>query len=138
MQMLARMYDVEVNLDYENFKSSLVDTVRKKSQRIDFANIICPQDYLIYIIEKYGRDRLKHWFPYRCFLVYFNDNNTLKEKKFRTHTFDPKTKSEVSYPGLIDSLMEEQSYIRHYTGRKFKRLNDYLLNLQNREVEDIK
>lgn len=138
MQMLARMYDVEVNLDYEKFKSSLVDTVRKKSQRIDFANIICPQDYLIYVIEKYGRDRLKHWFPYRCFLVYFNDNNTLKEKKFRTHTFDPKTKSEVSYPGLIDSLMEEQSYIRHYTGRKFKRLNDYLLNLQNREVEDIK
>jgi len=67
-------------------------------------------------------------FDLKSLLLYFDENDHLKESTFRQVTIvDIDNNITVSYPELIKSLlMRKQLNIQEYTFKKFERLNKFL------------
>lgn len=129
----ANFYKIEPCLDIEEFKKRVVEAIRAESVKKNLSDVISPklQGFLSYSEQKYGKDREKLLSPLACIYIYFDENDQLREKSFRTVTIlNHKTQEITSYPELIKICMEKGWIeISKYTFKKFDRLNIMLLNL---------
>lgn len=127
----ANFYKIEPCLDVEKFKKRVVAAIRSESVKKNLSDVISPklQGFLSYSVQKYGKDRERLLFPLAYIYIYFDENDQLREKSFRTVTIlNHKTREITSYPELIKMCMEKGWIeIRKYTFKKFDRLNTMFL-----------
>jgi len=135
----ADFYKIEPCLDVEKFKKRVAEAIRSESVKKNLSDVVSPklQGFLSYSIQKYGKDRERLLLPLTCIYIYFDENDSLREKFFRTVTiFNHKTRELTSYPELIKMYMEKgRIEVRKYTFKKFDRLNTMLLNLSSMDED---
>ena len=135
----ADFYKIEPCLDVEKFKKRVAEAIRSESVKKNLSDVVSPklQGFLSYSIQKYGKDRERILLPLTCIYIYFDENDSLREKFFRTVTiFNHKTRELTSYPELIKMYMEKgRIEVRKYTFKKFDRLNTMLLNLSSMDED---
>lgn len=135
----ANFYKIEPCLDVEEFKKRVAKAIRLESPKKNLSDVISSklQGFLSYCMTKYGKDRERLLLPLTCIYIYFDENDKLKEKLFRTVTIlNHKTREITSYPELIKMCMETgEIEVKEYTFKKFDRLNTFLLKLNSTDEE---
>lgn len=135
----ANFYKIEPCLDVEEFKKRVAKAIRLESPKKNLSDVISSklQGFLSYCMTKYGKDRERLLLPLTCIYIYFDENDKLKEKLFRTVTIlNHKTREITSYPELIKMCMETgEIEVKEYTFKKFDRLNTFLLKLNSADEE---
>lgn len=126
----AQQYGVEPCLDKEEFSRRIKNAIAKKSQKKDLVNII--SEKISYIPTEYFVNSTKDYKNILPLLnsmrLYFDDENNILIKNFRTITSDAKGHHK-SYPYAINEVLrEDQTLLRSYTMSKFNRLTAFLCN----------
>lgn len=135
----AMYFNVEPCLDLEEFEKRVETVIKKESMKKNMSDVIHAEldsDY-------FNGDKIKAMrnkdaslridnemlFYLKSFVLYFDENDKLKESTFRQVTHMMAEDGIVSYPMLIDKLAGAGLIdICSYTTKKFERLNAFLLN----------
>lgn len=127
----ADLYGVDPSPDKIVMQKRITTAIRKESLKKDMTEIISQKlgtDYMFnYIRDDIPEDERRKYGL--SLLLYFDENDSLLEDRFRKVTLGKKEFDMVSYPLFIESLMDSNSIdIRQYTFIKFERLNYFLCN----------
>lgn len=130
-------------MDLEVFRKRVKEAIEKESLKKDMADVVSEKlgmDYFKTDIVKrmqiedarsYYRREMR--FHLESLLLYFDDNDRLKDSTFR-QVMQISHNEVVSYPLLINELAREGKIdIVQYTGKKFERLNSLLVGLDKIE-----
>lgn len=130
--LYADFYRIEPSLDVDKFKRRINEAVRLSSNKISMKDKISERfsGYLAYCIKKYGAEKESLIEPLSHVMLYFDEDDTLKENMFRTTTILDFEKREVaSYPLFLMKLIEAKRIDpKKYTFAKFERLNLLLIS----------
>jgi hypothetical protein len=130
----AMYYNVEPCIELDTFKKRVVEAIKKESLKKDMSDVLSAKlryDYL-------KADKLKEMeldernFRLGSFLLYFDEDDRLKNSTFRKVTMDGNGTEVVSYPLFINILVRNGAInVRPYTFAKFDRLNAFLCGIDN-------
>ena len=135
---MAQLFDIEPCLDLDKFNHRLKVAIQKESVKKNMSDVLSAKlgaDYFkLEKWEKMSKEDARTYlqndmgFDLKSLLLYFDENDHLKESTFRQVTIvDIDNNITVSYPELIKSLlMRKQLNIQEYTFKKFERLNKFL------------
>lgn len=136
--IMAQLFDIEPCLDLDKFNHRLKVAIQKESVKKNMSDVLSAKlgaDYFkLEKWEKMSKEDARTYlqndmgFDLKSLLLYFDENDHLKESTFRQVTIvDIDNNITVSYPELIKSLlMRKQLNIQEYTFKKFERLNKFL------------
>jgi hypothetical protein len=135
----AMYFNVEPCMDLDIFRKRVKEAIEKESLKKNMTNVVSAKlgmDYFktdivkdmelekakVYYMEKMG-------FYLESLLLYFDENDRLKDSTFRKVT--PISHNEIaSYPLLISRLSKEEKFdFGWYTRKKFERLNSFLIGI---------
>ncbi len=129
--ILSDLYNIEPTTDIEELKRRINIAIDKESLKKSMIDVIS---------QKFGSDYMKNFlrpnlsqedkYIYgNSLLLYFDEDDKLKEDTFRRVTLCDYKYKVVSYPLLIQQLCNNnQIDVRKYTKSKFYRLNKFLVN----------
>ena len=136
----ALFFNVVPCMDLEEFKKRVEVAVQKESLKKNMSNVISEKlshDYFnidkIKALKKedarsYLRNEMGH--SLKSLLLYFDEDDKLKDSTFRQVTCVGDEYEIVSYPLLINELLKAGSIdIRKYTYKKFERVNSFLASI---------
>jgi len=140
----AMYFNVEPCMDLELFRKRVKEAIEKESLKKDMSDVISAKlgmDYFKTDIVKgmeleearsYYREEMG--FHLESLLLYFGENDRLKESTFRQVT-QISHNDVVSYPLLINELAKDGKIdIGWYTYKKFERLNSFLIGIDRIEA----
>lgn len=130
----ARYYNVEPCLDLEEFQKRVEQAISKESLKKDMSDILSSKLGVRYLqAEKLKEMPLKaRDFRLKSLLLYFDEEDKLKDSTFRQVTYTGVDMDVVSYPLLISLLLKNKRLdVRRYTYAKFNRLNTFLADIDN-------
>lgn len=132
----ASYFKVNPCMDLDVFKKRVREAILKESLKKNMSDVISKKlgmDYFnIKKLKDMNREDAKSYmrnemdFDLNSLLLYFDENDTLKDSTFRQVTYVGENKI-VSYPLLIHKLaIERKIDIRSYTFRKLERISVFL------------
>lgn len=131
----ADYYNIKPCLNVEEFKKRVAEAIRLESPKKNLSEMISSklQGFITYIMKEYGKNSKRLLLPLTSINIYFDENDKLREKLFRTETLlNHKTRELTSYPELIEKCIKTGKIeARTYTFNKFYRLNTLLLKLNS-------
>jgi hypothetical protein len=116
-------------MDLDEFKSRIEEAIKKNSQKKNISDIISPKMNSGYLDSKMLMqmtldDMVEYLKPLN---LYSDENDRLREDRFRKVTLIGKELDITSYPYLIRELIQKGELdVRYYTYAKFERLNKFL------------
>ncbi|MBQ8175391.1 MAG: hypothetical protein IJ009_08340 [Clostridia bacterium] len=125
----AMFYNIEPCMDLDEFKRRVEDAIKKESQKKSISDVISAKMNIGYLnAEKLRQMTLDEITEYlKPFHLYSDEDDRLREDRFRKVTLIGEELDITSYPYLIGELMREgQLDVRSYTYAKFDRLNRFL------------
>ncbi len=144
MLTYSMLYNIEPCEDIEKFKKRVNIAIQKESQKKEMSKVISTKlksnyfrtDILKEMDKSAARDYLKNdmKFYLKSLLLYFDEEDQLKESTFRQVTLISEDDEITSYPVLINILLANKKInVQTYTYQKFNRLNQFLIedNLKN-------
>ncbi len=146
----AMFFQVEPCMDLQEFEKRVEVAIQKESLKKNMSDVISAKlGYDYFNIDKIkglekedARSYLKNemGFHLNSLLLYFDENDRLKDSTFRQVTCMGEDNHIVSYPLLIDKLARDGAIdICRYTYRKYGRINAFLAGIDKiRLKEDIK
>ena len=132
----SMLYNVEPCNDIDEFQKRVNIAIQKESQKKKMSEVISCKFYSNhfrpYLMESLSKIRdyskKEMYFHLKCFLLYFDEEDHLKESTFRQVTFLNENDEITSYPLLLKMLITNgELNIRKYTYKKFERLNNFLI-----------
>lgn len=143
----AMYFNVEPCMDLEEFKKRVEIAIQKESLKKNMSDIISAKlGYDYFNIDKLkemgkeeGRTYLKNemGFSLNSLLLYFDENDKLRDSTFRQVTCIDEGNRVVSYPLFIDMLAKEGKIdISSYTFQKFERINIFLAGIEKSKEHD--
>ena len=125
----AMFYNIEPCMDLGEFKRRVEEAIKKESQKKSIADVISAKMNIGYL----NAEKLRQMTPdeiteyLKPFHLYSDEDDRLREDRFRKVTLIGEELDITSYPYLIGQLMREgQLDVRSYTYAKFDRLNRFL------------
>lgn len=145
--LYASYYSVEPCMDLQEFKKRVEVAIQKESLKKDMSDVLSAKlgydyfnlDKLKDLEKEEARAYLKNemGFHLNSLLLYFDENDKLKDSTFRQVTCMEIDNNVVSYPLLIDKLARDGEIdIRQYTYKKFERVNAFLAGIDKIRVEN--
>ena len=129
-------YNIEPCMDVEIFKKRVAEAIQKESVKKDITDILSMKLGMGYL----NTDEMKRMEPdefslyLNSLLLYFDENDRLKNSTFRKLTYARDNKGVVSYPLLINTLIRSSEInVSSYTFEKFKRLTSFLSGIDKVE-----
>lgn len=132
-------YNVEPTTDIDELKKRINISIDKESLKKDMADVISQKLGTNYMMNYLRNDLSKEEIQINgeSLLLYFDENDRLKESTFRRVTLGSNEFEIVSYPLLINQMCcNELLNIRKYTYPKFNRLIKYLIASKSK-INDI-
>jgi hypothetical protein len=130
----AMYYNVEPSMELDTFKKRVVEAIKKESLKKDMSDVLSAKLGYKYL----NADKLQEMeidernFYLSSLLLYFDENDRLKESTFRKVTMEGNGIEVVSYPLLINILVRNGAIdVSPYTFAKFDRLNAFLCDIDN-------
>lgn len=125
----AMFYNIEPCTDLGEFKRRVEEAIKKESQKKNISDIISPKMNTGYLdaekLKQMSPDEIKEYL--KLFYLYSDEEDRLKEERFRKVTLIGKEFDITSYPYLIGELLRKGKIdARSYTFSKFDRLNKFL------------
>lgn len=143
----AMFFNVEPCMDLQEFKKRVEVAIQKESLKKNMSDVISAKlgydyfniDKLKELKKEDARSCLKNEMGVHLnsLLLYFNEEDKLKDSTFRQVTCIGESNKVVSYPLLIDKLAKDGAIdICQYTYKKFERMNAFLAGIDKIRVED--
>lgn len=144
----AMYFNVKPCMDLDVFRKRVKEAIEKESLKKDMADVVSAKLGMDYfktdIVKGMEMEEARSYykkemgFHLESLLLYFDEDDRLKDDTFRQVT-QISHNEVVSYPLLINKLAQEGKVdIRWYTGKKFERLNSFLVGIDKIEAsEDI-
>lgn len=143
----AMFFNVEPCMDLHKFKKRVEVAIQKESLKKNMSDVLSAKlgyDYFdIDKIKELKKEDARSYlgnemgFHLKSLLLYFDENDKLKDSTFRQVTCIGESNNIVSYPLLIDKLARDGAIdIRQYTYRKFERMNAFLAGIDKIRVEE--
>lgn len=143
----AMFFNVEPCMDLQEFKKRVEVAIQKESLKKNMSDVLSAKlGYDYFDIDKikelkkedarsYLRDEMG--FHLNSLLLYFDEDDKLKDSTFRQVTCIGESNNVVSYPLLIDKYVRDGTIdIRQYTYKKFERINTFLAGIDKIRAED--
>ncbi|EOU1611323.1 TPA: HNH endonuclease [Clostridium perfringens] len=130
----ATQFNIEPCMDLEVLKKRVEERIQKESLKRNMNDVISYK--LIYKdldINKINQMKIDEFNLYRMsLLLYFDEDDRLREKVFRKFTYYGRNIEKWSYPMLINNLIRSNEInVNSYTFEKFKRLSYFLEGIDN-------
>ncbi len=143
----AMFFNIEPCLDVQEFKKRIEVAIQKESLKKNMSDVLSAKlGYDYFDIDKIkelkkedARSYLKNemGFHLNSLLLYFDEDDKLKDSTFRQVTCIGESNNVVSYPLFIDKLAKDGTIdICQYTYRKFERINAFLAGIDKIKSED--
>lgn len=130
----SMFFNIQPCMDLDIFKKRVAEAIRKVSLKKNMSDVIFSKLGHNY----WNTNRLQEMelnesiFYLESLRLYFNEDNWLRDSTFRKITLTEKEMDVVSYPCFLNTLIRKGNIDVHkYASVKFKRLNDFLLSLDN-------
>lgn len=125
----AMFYNIEPCMDLGEFKRRVEEAIKKESQKKSISDVISPKMNVGYLdaekLKQMSPDEIKEYI--KPFYLYSDEDDHLREDRFRIVTLIGKELDITSYPYLIGELIREGQFeVQSYTYAKFDRLNKFL------------
>ena len=142
MLTYSMLYNVKACKDIDEFKKRINVAIQKESQKKKMSEVISYKLNGGYfkpeILQKMKKETAKEYlkkdmyFHLKSLLLYFDEEDKIKESTFRQVTLINKNDEIASYPLLINILFANGTInIKEYTYKKFERLNKFLIEENN-------
>ena len=142
MLTYSMLYNVKACKDIDEFKKRINVAIQKESQKKKMSEVISYKLNGGYfkpeILQKMEKETAKEYlkkdmyFHLKSLLLYFDEEDKIKESTFRQVTLINKNDEIASYPLLINILFANGTInIKEYTYKKFERLNKFLIEENN-------
>lgn len=142
MLTYSMLYNVEACKNIDEFKKRINIAIQKESQKKKMSEVISYKLNGGYfkpeILQKMKKETAKEYlkkdiyFHLKSLLLYFDEEDKIKESTFRQVTLINKNDEIASYPLLINILFANGTInIKEYTYKKFERLNKFLIEENN-------
>lgn len=125
----AMFYNIKPCMNLDVFKKRVIEAIQKESLKKNMADVLSAKLGYNYL----KADKLKEMQPkernfyLQSLLLYFDEDDRLKDNRFRKVTLNGNETEIVSYPLLINLLVSNGAIdVRNYTFAKFERLNAFL------------
>lgn len=130
----AMHFRIKPCMDLEVLKKRVEEAIQKESLKKNMSDVLSAKLGYKYlndiILQKMEPDNME--FYLKSLLLYFDEDDRLKDSTFRKVTMDGNGTEVVSYPLLIDILVRNGAIdVRAYTFAKFDRLNAFLCDIDN-------
>jgi len=132
----AMYYNVEPCIELDTFKKRVVEAINKESLKKDMSDVLSAKlGYNYFNADKLQEMELdERNFRLGSLLLYFDEDDQLKNSTFRKVTMYGNGTEVVSYPLLINILVRNGAIdVRPYTFAKIDRLNAFLCHIDNVE-----
>lgn len=138
MLTYSMLYNVETCENIEEFKKRVNVAIQKESQKKEMSEVISTKLKSNYfrtdILKEMKKEDAKEYlqndmkFHLKSLLLYFDEDDQLKDSTFRQVTLISEKDEITSYPILINILLTNNKIdVQSYTYRKFERLNNFLI-----------
>ncbi|MFL0270166.1 HNH endonuclease [Candidatus Clostridium radicumherbarum] len=129
-------FNIEPCMDLKVFKKRVSESIQKESLKKDMSDVLSAKLGNKYIdtnkLHKMEPDEMN--FYLRSLLLYFDEDDRLKDSTFRRVTNVLKKDGVVSYPMLINAFIFSDTIdVRSYIFKKFERLNSYLAGIDKED-----
>lgn len=143
----AMYYNVEPSMNLDEFKKRVEVAIQKESLKKNMSDVLSAKlgsnyfniNKLRGMEKEDARSYLKNEmdFQLKSLLLYFNEEDKLKDSTFRQVTYVGKENDIVSYPMLLNALIKyDEVDVRSYIFKKFERLNTFLTCVNRVEVNN--
>lgn len=139
----AMYFHVEPCMDLEIFRKRVKEAIEKESLKKNMTDVVSAKlgiDYFkVDIVKEMEAEEARSYYKKKGFyleslLLYFDENDRLKESTFRQVTLISHDEV-VSYPLLVNELAKNGKIgVSWYTYKKFERLNSFLIDIDRTEA----
>ena len=138
MLTYSMLYNVEPCNDIEEFKKRVNIAIQKESQKKEMSEVISYKLKSNYfrtdLLKEMEKEEAQEYLQkdmaihLKSLLLYFDEDDKLKDSTFRQVTLIGEGNEVTSYPKLIELLLSDGKVnVKNYTFNKFERLNDFLI-----------
>lgn len=138
MLTYSMLYNVAPCYDIEEFKKQVNIAIKKESQKKEMSEVISAKLKSNYfrtdLLKEMESEEAKEYLQkdmaihLKSLLLYFDEDDKLKDSTFRQVTLISEENEITSYPMLIELLLNEKKLnVKNYTFKKFERLNRFLI-----------
>lgn len=138
MLTYSMLYNVAPCYDIEEFKKQVNIAIKKESQKKEMSEVISAKLKSNYfrtdLLKEMESEKAKEYLQkdmaihLKSLLLYFDEDDKLKDSTFRQVTLISEENEITSYPMLIELLLNEKKLnVKNYTFKKFERLNRFLI-----------
>ncbi len=138
MLTYSMLYNVEPCNDIEEFKKRVNIAIQKESQKKEMSEVISAKLKSNYfrtdLLKEMEKEEAQEYLQkdmaihLKSLLLYFDEDDKLKDSTFRQVTLIGEENEVISYPTLIELLLSDGKVnVKNYTFNKFERLNDFLI-----------
>ena len=132
----AMFYNIEPCMDLDEFKKRVEEAIKKESPKKSLSDVISPKMNAGYIsaekLKGLPRDELIEYL--KPFNLYSDEDDRIREDRFRQVTLIGNDFDITSYPWLIGEYMSQGKInVKVYTHAKFERLSNFLIGFDRIE-----
>lgn len=138
MLTYSMLYNAAPCYDIEEFKKQVNIEIKKESQKKEMSEVISAKLKSNYfrtdLLKEMESEEAKEYLQkdmaihLKSLLLYFDEDDKLKDSTFRQVTLISEENEITSYPMLIELLLNEKKLNeKNYTFKKFERLNRFLI-----------